>query len=58
LHEILLPLENPSVIRATDVVFYDSIAKRHIRSSKIIHYRLLTPESLDYVSTTMKSYQK
>jgi len=57
LREVLLSHENPSVARAADVVFCDSIAKRHIRSSKVIHYRVLAPESLDYVSTAMKSYQ-
>jgi DNA-binding transcriptional regulator YhcF (GntR family) len=55
LREILLANENPAAARAADLVFCDSIAKK--RSPKAIHYRLLNRESLEYVDTTMKSYQ-
>ena len=57
LREVLLPREKPSISRAADIIFCDSIAKRAIRSPKVIHYRLIAPESLKYVSTAMKSYE-
>lgn len=56
LREILLPHETSSAARAADLVFCDSIAKRSLRSIKAIHYRLLVPESLNYVDSAMKSY--
>ena len=57
LREILLPDESASVARSADIVFCDSIAKRSMRSAKVVHYRLIAPESLKYVSTAMKSYE-
>lgn len=56
LREILLQEENASAAQAADVVFCDSIAKRTLGSRQAIHYRLLVPESLDYVRSAMKSY--
>ena len=51
LREILLPEENAAISRSADVIFCDSVAKRSFRSTKAIHYRLLTAESLQYIST-------
>jgi DNA-binding transcriptional regulator YhcF (GntR family) len=56
LEEVLLPDNNPGAARAADIVFCDSIAKRLIRQPKAIHYRLITADSLKYVSATVKSY--
>ena len=55
--EILLPQKNASITRSADIVFCDSVAKRALRSPKAIHYRLIAPESLKYVSTAMKSHE-
>jgi hypothetical protein len=38
------------------MIFCDSIAKRMIRSRHAIHYHLLSPESVTYVSNAMRSY--
>src|SRR2546421_710252 len=57
LREILLPEENAASARSADIVFCDSIARRSMRSAKVVHYRLIAPESLKYVSTAMKSYE-
>jgi len=55
---ILLPDESAGKARAADVIFCDSIARKRIRISKAIHYRLLLPESIEYVRTAMNSYQE
>jgi hypothetical protein len=57
LREILLPDENPAAARAADLAFCDSIARKQIRSQKVIHYRLLLQQSIDYVATAMNSYR-
>jgi DNA-binding transcriptional regulator YhcF (GntR family) len=58
LREILLPEEDVRPARAADVVFCDSIARKHVRLPKAIHYRLLHPESISYIATAMTSYRK
>ena len=57
LREVLLPSERPAVARAADLIFCDSIAKHRLRLPRAQHYRLLVPESVDYVITAMRSYQ-
>ena len=54
--EILLARASASVCRGADIIFCDSLAKRSLRAPKAIHYRLIAPESLKYVSTAMESY--
>jgi DNA-binding transcriptional regulator YhcF (GntR family) len=56
LEEVLLPDDTPGAAAAADIVFCDSIAKRLLRQPRAIHYRLITADSLKYVSTTVKSY--
>jgi GntR family transcriptional regulator len=57
LREILLPEEDVRPARAADVVFCDSIARKHVRFPKAIHYQLLQTESISYVATAMTSYR-
>jgi GntR family transcriptional regulator len=57
LREILLPQENASISKSADLIFCDSIARRAIRSTKVVHYRLITAESLNYLASAMKSYE-
>jgi DNA-binding transcriptional regulator YhcF (GntR family) len=57
LREVLLTREDASVALSADLVFCDSIARRKLRSAKAIEYRLLPPESTEYVATAMKSYE-
>ncbi len=54
LAEYLLPLENAGVLKASDLVFCDSLARRSVKISGSIHYRLLTPESLEYLSSAFQ----
>lgn len=42
--------------RGADLVFCDSIARKRLRSSKAIHYKLIAPESMESVIDAMKSY--
>jgi DNA-binding transcriptional regulator YhcF (GntR family) len=58
LREILLPDEDASAARAADLVFCDSIARKRVRSTKALHYRLLLPKSIDYIAAAMKSYRQ
>jgi len=57
LREVLLPGEKPPAPRSADIVFCDSIAKRTLRSARVIHYSLVTPRSLEQVDAAMKAYQ-
>jgi DNA-binding transcriptional regulator YhcF (GntR family) len=54
LREIYVNDEGYAGARAADLVFYDSIAKKRLRVAKAIHYRLLLPESVEYVATSMR----
>ncbi len=56
--EYLAPLEKPSVLRAADLVFCDSIAYQQVKHPRSFAYRLIAPSSLEYVATAMESYQK
>lgn len=53
-----LPLENPKDIAGADLVFCDSVAIRSVKHPHRIHYRLIAPESLDFLASTMRSYQE
>jgi DNA-binding transcriptional regulator YhcF (GntR family) len=55
LQEYLWPMERPGALRATDIVFCDTIARRHVKARRVIHYRLVPPEFLDRLSTALKS---
>lgn len=54
LQEILVKETGAAAARAADLVFCDSMAKKRLRLPKAIHYRLLLPESIDYVATSMR----
>jgi DNA-binding transcriptional regulator YhcF (GntR family) len=58
LREICVADEEPAAARAADVIFCDSIARRRVRSTKAIHYPLLSKESIDYVATALASYRQ
>lgn len=51
LAEYLLPLENPAVLRAADLVFCDSLARRSVKVAGSIYYKLLAAESVEYLSS-------
>jgi hypothetical protein len=57
LQEVLLPGDSPPSARATDLVFCDSIAKRSLRHSKVVHYQIVAPKSLEEIAGAMKAYQ-
>jgi DNA-binding transcriptional regulator YhcF (GntR family) len=56
LAEYLLPLENPRVLRAADLVFCDSLACRSVKFYGSVHYRLVSPASMQYLSNAFKAY--
>jgi DNA-binding transcriptional regulator YhcF (GntR family) len=55
--EFLFPPDDPKSLRATDLVFADSIARPQVKHKKVLEYRLVAPNSLDYLRTAMESYQ-
>jgi DNA-binding transcriptional regulator YhcF (GntR family) len=57
LHEVLLPGETPPTTRSADLIFCDSVVKRSLRLSKVVHYQLVAEKSLEEVANAMKSYQ-
>ena len=57
LKEVLLPDANPPSPRAIDLVFCDSIAKRSLRHSRLVHYQIVAPKSLEEIAGAMKAYQ-
>jgi DNA-binding transcriptional regulator YhcF (GntR family) len=54
LSEYLLPLENPNILRAADLVFCDSLACRAVNASGTVLYRLVAQESLAYLSSAIQ----
>ena len=56
--EYHLPLQDAHALDAVDLVLCDSIAMPSVRHPHRIHYRVIAPESLQYVSTAMQSYQQ
>lgn len=54
--ELLLPLESPQVLGSADVIFCDSVAIKQVRSPKAVHYRVIAPDSLAYLSSAVASY--
>src|SRR5215475_3774566 len=57
LREVCLQDEDPNTVRGADLIFCDSIARTRIRFPKVLHYPLLSAESIAYVKTAMESYQ-
>jgi DNA-binding transcriptional regulator YhcF (GntR family) len=57
LKEVLLPGDRPPAPRAIDLVFCDSIAKRSLRHSRLVHYQIVAPKSLEEIAGAMKAYQ-
>jgi DNA-binding transcriptional regulator YhcF (GntR family) len=55
--EFSFPLEDPTALRAVDVVFADSIVRGRVKHSNVIQYQLIRPSSLEYLVTTLKSYE-
>ena len=50
-------MKDPATARGADVIFCDSIARKRIRSTKAVHYPLLSADSVLYVATAMESYR-
>jgi DNA-binding transcriptional regulator YhcF (GntR family) len=57
LKEVLLPDDGPPALRAIDLVFCDSIAKRNLRHPRLVHYQIISPKSLKEITGAMKAYQ-
>ena len=58
LAEYLLPLANSNDLRAADLIFCDSLARRSVKFRNCIHYRLVAPASLEYLASAFASYHK
>jgi DNA-binding transcriptional regulator YhcF (GntR family) len=57
LRELLLPLDHPEALKAADLIFADSIAIGATQHPKAVHYRLISHDSLEYLTTAMASYR-
>jgi GntR family transcriptional regulator len=55
--EIILPLDRFETLNAADLIFADSVAIGVIQHPKAVHYRLISHDSLEYLTTAMASYR-
>ncbi|MFB3921478.1 MAG: GntR family transcriptional regulator [Terriglobia bacterium] len=55
--EYLLPLESLQTLGSADVIFCDSIAIKQVKGPKAVHYRVIAPDSVAYLSSAVASYQ-
>ena len=55
LREFFLPEEKFTSLRAADVVFCDSIARRQVKAARVVHYRLVSSASLESFDNAMRS---
>lgn len=55
--EFRFPLDNPTALRAVDLVFADSVVRPRVKHSNVVEYRLILPSSLQYLITAMESYK-
>lgn len=58
IREILVARDSCSSAASADLVFCDSIARPKFRLRRAVHYRLISPESLGYLETAVKSYRQ
>ena len=54
LREYLLPLEKPGALDGFSLVFCDSITRSRVKSKNLVHYRLVSSESLKYLAKTIQ----
>jgi hypothetical protein len=53
LQPYLWPNKRASELRAADIVFCDSVTHHKIKARRVIHYRLISPESLERLSVAL-----
>ena len=53
LREYFLPSENPRRLESFALVFCDSVAGRRLKASNLVYYELISPASLEQISTAM-----
>jgi len=54
LREYLLPLEKPGALDGYSLVFCDSITRSRVKAKNLVHYRLISSESLDYLAKALR----
>lgn len=57
LAKFLWPLKDPGALAAADLILCDSLAIREVKKKPCVLYRLIDPESMNYLRTAMDSYQ-
>ena len=57
MRDFLFPLEDPKSLRCADLVIADSVAWPRVKHPRMIQYRLIAADSMEYLCTAMKSYQ-
>ena len=55
LREFFLPEEKSTNLRAANVLFCDSIARRQVKAARVVHYRLVPSVSLESFDNAMGS---
>ncbi|OFW09270.1 MAG: hypothetical protein A3G20_09870 [Acidobacteria bacterium RIFCSPLOWO2_12_FULL_59_11] len=53
LREFFMPTEKPTSLGSFSLVFCDSIARRRVKSKNLVHYRLVSTESLEHVANAI-----
>ncbi len=54
MREYFWPTDSPSNLRAADLVLCDSITRRHVKAAKVVHYRLVSPATMESLSDAIK----
>ena len=54
LREFLLPSEKPGSLSAFSLVFCDSVSRSQLKAKKLVHYQLVSNESLKQLTNAMK----
>jgi GntR family transcriptional regulator len=55
LREYFLPSEKPGDLSAFSIVICDSIARHSVKARNLVHYRLISPESLVHLARAVRS---
>ena len=55
LREFFLPAEKPTMLGSFSLVFCDSLARREVKAKNLVHYRLVSSESIEHLANAIKT---
>ena len=53
LREFFVPREKPGTLASFSLVFCDSITRRHVKAKNLVHYRLVSAETLEHIRNVL-----